>query len=350
MQILAYGGTKPVPFHQGICESQALEPGITGNFTINAMQAVVDYVGCNCTDLHSAETIACLRKSDMNTVLDASIQTYASDIAHNIGDIWLPVVDGDFLPAPPSQLLREHRFANVTTMIGWCQDDLNFFTDFTIKTANDTLNFISSYLPDVDLKNVEQLLSLYPVSDFSANQAANLASEFYRAARIFRDILMTCSPIGYGEHMAAAGNDVYFYNWNQTILDPILTKEINQSGLGVVHTSEFAYVFGNLSHYNTDGFPFEPTQEDNALQHRASRSWSTFASTGKPGLKGHNTFQNFVSAFPGTNETFLFVVGGPHEGSSAIDGYGSHPSISSQKLRERCAFINSPEIIRLLGY
>ena len=202
VHILAVGGTQPVPFHQGTCESQTLEPGITDNFTIDAMQAVVDYVGCNSTDLHSAETVACLRMFDVNAILDASIHTHATNIAHNIGDIWLPVVDSDFLPAPPSQLLREHRFAKVTTMIGWCQDDPNF-TDFALRTTNDTFHFISSCLPDVNLENIEQLLSLSPVSDFTVNKAANLTPEFYQASRIFRDILMTCSLVGYGDHMAA---------------------------------------------------------------------------------------------------------------------------------------------------
>lgn len=111
------------------------------------MRALVDYVGCNTTDLHSSETVACLRGFDTQTLLSASLDTYAADIAHNIGDIWLPIVDGDFLPAAPSQLIRGHRFANVTTMIRWCNDDVTFFTDFTITTPADTRAFVSSYVP-----------------------------------------------------------------------------------------------------------------------------------------------------------------------------------------------------------
>lgn len=40
MQIMAYGASKPVPFQRGICESQALEGGITGNFTRVGMDLV----------------------------------------------------------------------------------------------------------------------------------------------------------------------------------------------------------------------------------------------------------------------------------------------------------------------
>lgn len=348
MQIMAFGASKPVPFHQGICESQALEPGITANFTIDAMQALVEYVGCNSSSLHSKDTVACLRKFDMATLLNASLATYQSDIAHNIGDIWLPAVDGDFLPSAPSQLIREGRFANVTTMIGWCDDDLTFFTDTSIKSPGDTLKFISEYLPDLTPDNVHKLLSLYPESDFPAGKS--LSSEFYRSARIFRDILMTCQPMWYAEHIAAAGNEVYMYDWNQTILDPILAYITNHTGFGPIHTSEFAYIFGNLSHYEIDGYPFHPSEFDYKLRDRGSRSWSTFASIGKPGLKGHDTFKGFTPAFRTVNETYVFVVGGPHEGLSALDGPHAHPEVVKQKLKERCAFINSPEIIEQLRY
>jgi carboxylesterase type B len=83
LQLLAFGGTKPLPYQRGICESQALEPGITGNFTIEAFKALVDFVGCNTTSLHAPETIACLRKLDMQTLFDASFATYVGDIAHS---------------------------------------------------------------------------------------------------------------------------------------------------------------------------------------------------------------------------------------------------------------------------
>jgi carboxylesterase type B len=115
-----------------------LEPGITANFTIDAMKALADYVSCNTTDVHSSETIACLRGKDTETLRLAAITTYSSDIAHNIGDIWLPSVDGDFLPAAPSQLIAEGRIGNATYMTGWAEDDMNFYTNTSIATAKDT--------------------------------------------------------------------------------------------------------------------------------------------------------------------------------------------------------------------
>ncbi|KAK9414771.1 putative Carboxylic ester hydrolase [Seiridium unicorne] len=352
MQVMAYGASAPVPFQQAICESQALEPGITGNFTIDAMQAVVDAIGCNSSSLQSPETVACLRDLDTEALLNASLATYASDIGHNVGDIWLPVVDGDFLPDSPSQLIAQGRFANVTSMMGWCQDDLTYFTDTSITTSNDTLAFISAYVPDMTPARVDELLSLYPLPEFTAEAASkdgDLSPEFYRAARIFRDILMTCPPILYGARLASRGNAAYLYDWNQTMLDLPLAVVDDAPGMGVIHTSEFAYIFGNISHYNISGYPFDPTPEDWALEKRGSRSWATFAATGQPGIEGRDTFQGFEMAFDG-EQVRVFVVGGGDEGLSAIDGSDAKPALAEQRLRERCGFINSPEIIGELRF
>lgn len=86
MQILAYGGARPVSFQQASAESQALEPGITGNFTRNAMQHIVDHIGCNTHDLQSAATIECLRGLSTDQLLNAEIVTHHDGPASNVGD------------------------------------------------------------------------------------------------------------------------------------------------------------------------------------------------------------------------------------------------------------------------
>lgn len=347
---MAYGGKKPVPFQKGICQSQALEPGITGNFTVNEMQLVVDRIGCNSSDLHSPETVDCLRKLDTEPLLNASVEVHVAEISNNIGDSWLPAVDGDFLPAPPSVLVAEGRFAkDVTTMIGWTDNDVAFYTPTDILTEEDTFNFVASYLPDMTFDSVTDLVSFYPSVEFSDDPENGISAQVLRSARIFRDIIMTCMPIWYGENLARHGADVYLYDWNQTMLDPIF-KTINAPALGAVHTSEFAYIFGNLSHYDIDGYPFEPVDSDYRLQTQAPRSWATFAALGRPSLKRKQTLKGWGKAFTGNGETNIYVAGGPSEGLSPLDGPGSSPALSAQRLRERCAFLNSEEIRRQMNF
>lgn len=124
--------------------------------------------------------------------------------------------------------------------------------------------------------------------------------------------------------------------------------------MGVLHTSEFAYVYGNLSHYNGRGYPFDPTPEDFALERRGSRSWSMFAATGVPGEETtthdrREVFQGVKPAFE-DSRTWVFVSGGPNEGVSATEGNGAHSAIAAQRITERCAFINSPEMIEQMGF
>ncbi|KAF2198790.1 putative lipase [Delitschia confertaspora ATCC 74209] len=343
MQFMAYGGSKPLPFQRGICQSQCLEPGITGNFTLDAMRDIANYVHCNTTSIHSAETVSCLRGLDTQTLFNASSETRHAGIENNIGDIWLPAVDGDFLPAPPSQLIREGRLGKATMMGGWADGDLNFFTDFSISSENAAFSFISTYGHFLPPHIVNKLLSLYPSSEFTPPPSTNLTAEFYRTARIFRDIVMACEPLLLGEAMHKAGNDVYLYDFNQTILEPILESATNVSNMGVIHTTEFAYIWGNLSAYDVLGNPFNPTPSDYALQHRASRTWSTFASLGRPSLKGKDTVQGFKEAYSSKKKPEIFVIGGPGEGLSTRE-------MQRQKLNERCAFINSPEVIGYLQF
>ncbi|KAH9827508.1 Carboxylesterase, type B [Teratosphaeria destructans] len=343
MQILAYGNTKPVPFQQSISESQTLEGGITGNFTDIAMRKLVNATACNTTSIQSAQTIACLRNLTTDQLLDAQTATGSSDPDANNGDEWLPIVDGDFLPDAPSTLIQQGRFANITAVMGWTEDDCNPFVPTTITTANDTRDFIMQFNPGLAAANVQKMLELYPVSEFPAtvHPSANLSAEFYRSARMYRDILMVCQPYYFGHAITEKkGRNVYMYDQNQTILGPILDY-FDTPGLGVVHTSEFAYVFGNLSHYNISGWPYEPKPADFALKRRESRTWSTFASFGIPSLEGHETLKAWTPAFGTANETDFFVIGGPGEGLFADDGPGSNPAVEAQRLKERCGFINS---------
>ncbi|KAK3686622.1 hypothetical protein LTR37_019644 [Vermiconidia calcicola] len=348
LQIMAYGGSQPVPFQQASCESQALEPGITGNFTIEAMDDVTQYVGCDTSNLQSPETIACLRALSTEALQLAQETTHRDGPGANIGDQWLPVVDGDFLPEAPSKLIADGGFANVTTMIGWCEDDGTLFVG-SPKTDEDVFDYFTGYLPGMTTTNIRKLLSLYPVSDFSANPSADLSAQFYRAARILRDILFTCQPIHYGRAIYNAGNDVYLWDQNQTFVDEILASS-GQPGYGVVHTSSFAYQFGNLSHYDINGLPYNPTKADFALRDKQSRSWAAFANFGRPSLPRYNTLQGWQPAFADDGDLDIYVIGGPHAGLSAIGGPQSDPAVAAQRLKKRCAFINSPEIIEQLQY
>ena len=294
----------------------------------------------------------------MRELLTAQLITHTVHPAakDNDGDNWLPVVDGDFLPAAPSVLLDENRFANVSVIIGWTNNDFTYFTPTSIKTPEQTYNFINEYLPAFTKKHVNQLLALYPTSDFPNtyfdNGKIKQHSEFYRAARIARDILFTCQPIHIGQALAEAGNDVYFYNQNKSTLQPLLHNE-GPYGMGVIHTAELIYVFGNLSRYDTKYVAYHPDAQDYYLEKHESRSWSSFVATGQPSLEGHATLPGWEKADFKDENFGTYVIGGPFMGYSGTGSSSSAQArriMAEEKLQERCGFLNSPEIIKELQY
>lgn len=242
-------------------------------------------------------------------------------------------------------------------MLGWCDNDATYFIDPTeVQTANDTRIYFEEFLPAFSNSNLNKLLDLYPDSDFQTTRFSNgsvkLEAQVYRAARILRDILLTCQPIHLATALAKAGNDVYLYSQNQTILTELLeSKQIGRYGLGVIHTSEFPYVFGNLSAYDIEGYPFNPSSSDYALRDMESRSWSSFAALGRPSIPGLKTLQGWKRADFEDENFGIYVIGGPDAGYSGINGsHAARKAIEAQQLQERCSFLNSPEVIKQLQY
>lgn len=136
---------------------------------------------------------------------------------------------------------------------------------------------------------------------------------------------------------------VYHYDFNQTVVGPLVDAMNNVTGMHVGHTSEFAYVFDSFKTYSEAGYEVYPTANDIELMKRASRSWSTFAARGNPSLPGHVTLANWDVAYGYGDGPGIMVIGGPHEGIST-------GGPENQRLGERCGFLNQPSIIKALGY
>ena len=95
-------------------------------------------------------------------------------------------------------------------------------------------------------------------------------------------------------------------------------------------------------------YSYNPTASDQHLAIRETRSFSTFASIGQPSLKGHGTLEGWEPAFGNANETRVFVIGSDEEGLHSLSDESS--AIGRQRLEERCAFINSPEVVKELQF
>ncbi|CCD34675.1 similar to prolyl oligopeptidase (secreted protein) [Botrytis cinerea T4] len=353
LQILAYGGSKPVPFHAAVMESTALEPTMTSNISFNSTAAVAAFAGCNSSDYQSMATIACLRSLSMETLLNHMIYQEVDSADSNDGDVYLPTVDQDFLPQKASQLLAQGKFAKLPIIGGWMEDDATFFTPTIIETANDTRDFLSSIYTAVNTTTFDELLDLYPASEFQADPSANLSTEFYRCAQIFRDILLVCPTVLFSQAMAKKYNTTnppsYLYVGNQTIMTSYLDAT-GQPGLGVIHTSDLAYLFNNIDLYNvTDldlpDYVFEPTESDYALAKSLPLSWISLGTHGNPS-RINGSMPGWTSAWPTTGgEGEIFVIGGGNEGMSKLGSDGVNSGVVGERLVERCGFLGREDVI-----
>lgn len=353
MQITAFGGTQKAPFQQAIIESTALEPTQTSNLTLSTFNAVAKWTGCsNASEPQSALTLACLRGLSMESLLNTTIAQQASTAGD--GDTYLPTIDGDFIPEAPSALLAAGKFSKIPFMAGWTKDDAAPFTSTSIQTANDTLAYISNIYTALRPETLKSILPLYPITDFIANPTANLSAEFFRTAQIFRDILLTCPNFLLGAAMAkkmsSESSPIYLFMQNQTILK---SKSGVATELGIIHTSDLPYVFGQFADYNTTGWTVYPTASDYELLERQSRSWSSFAWTGRPSVPGKRTLEGWTGSYDGwtgdvegVSGTKVYTIGGGNAGLSEID----EGAIAGQKLASRCAFLNSADVIKQLEY
>lgn len=362
LQVLAYGGTRPSPVHGALIESTALEPNMTSTLTSETFAEVAVQAGCaEDGDSQSARTIECLRNLTMEELWNATLTVYDVLSATTDGDIWLPGIDGSFIPAAPSDLVRAGNFTQMPIVVGWTRNDATLFTPGTIETDADSRDFVGSYYPYLGEDNFETLMDLYPVSDFSANTTANLSAEFYRSAEMFRDILLTCPSFYFGHAMASkyynssnSSIPVYIYEQNQTILSEFLDSQ-GSPGLGVIHTSELAYVFGNFTPYEATWPPntITPGKSDYELLQQLSRSWSTFAALGQPSLASKDTLPGWEPAYAvgdGMMDASVYVIGGPESGMSELEGDGANADVASEKLTERCGFLNREDVIQQLKY
>lgn len=349
LHMTANGGTGNVPFSRAIMESgsAAADPGVSGNFTVVSTSAVAGLAGCsNSSD--SNATLACLRSLPMQTLLQGVLeyenQTGAAGMEQ---DIFFPCVDGQYIPAPPSQLLKQGRFHNhIPVIAGWAEDDGTIFTSPAVSNQSAVVAYLNIQYPHLSKDTIQRLLQLYPVDDFRARAAAannsNVTPYFFQSAQIYRDINFACPALDTAFRVAAFGSSAYLYALNQSALATLL-ELAGVTYYGVIHVSDVPYVFDSVA-------SVLGSASDVALANRMSGSWVAFARTGNP-VAGNQTLNDWSLAFGAHQSSLLAqasknasvmassaqvrVIGGP-AGGMATYGLGG-----PEHLIQRCSFINS---------
>ena len=372
----AFGGRQPTPFRQAIIESGAVGPGVATQYDAKDFMDTVTAAGCNYRDPDSFMSLECLRSLSLESLLDVELAVGASQSAFIDGlEAFGPVVDGDFIPDAPSRLVQSGRFVETPLIIGWNHDDGSLFTPTSIATQQDVSKLLVKYFPALTKQTLNHILSLYPVSDFSAIPSANVTAQWSRASRIFRDMQFTCPSLFLATHLGdshqslpanakyhpvakskantlqrilspqqSQSSSVFIYELNQTSFAENLTAQ-GFPQLGISHIADIPYVFDEVARFNRSASNIR-------LAKQVTGSWSRFAATGSPSSVKGVSLKGWEPAWKSQANDRLqnarvMVIGGGKPGLSGLEG--DEDALQEERLPERCGFLMSEKVIREIG-
>jgi len=172
------------------------------------------------------------------------------------------VVDGVVIADQPRTLFDDGNVADVPYMLGSNSDEGTLFhvLQAQVETEGEYLDALERRFGETV---AAQVAEAYPVTDFDSPQDA--------LERVTGDGSLVCSVRDTAKRAAAAGLDVFLYNFDR----PIPIPALQALDLGATHGAEIAYVFGSVG-------PDVIDADDLALSATMQRYWGRFAATGDP--------------------------------------------------------------------
>ena len=236
-QLFSYDGRDDGLYHGAIMESGGPRgtqvPDLT-YYTL-AVQTLANSVGCSDTN----DQLACLRSLSQEQLWKASQQVY-----------WNPLIDGDFLTAYPSQLMRRNKFVKVPLLIGTNTDEGVTFSPTGVNNDKELFNTLMTWRQyALSPPHIRRIMELYP-NDPCNEPPFDLAncSEIFpanglmwrRAAAIGGDIVMMSGRRELCELYTSAGVSVYSYRFDTRLWNHTAEQ-------GVAHFDNVAFSFQNIS-------------------------------------------------------------------------------------------------------
>ncbi|KAF2865152.1 Alpha/Beta hydrolase protein [Massariosphaeria phaeospora] len=293
---------KPL-FRAAIMNSGSLAPAepVDGPKGQAVYNTVVAETGCSGT----SDTLACLRKADYTTFLNAANSVPGILSYHTVSLSYLPRPDGISLTASPDVLISTGKYAKVPFIIGSQEDEGTLFGLFTANLTSQAdvsvyLNTI--FFPAANRAVVDGLVATYQTiaedgSPFRTLLLNSWYPQFKRVAAILGDITFTLTRRIFLETATRVNPDVkswsYLatYNYGTPILGTFHASDLLQVFYGVLPNNAAAsiraYYFSFV--YNLD--PNEGNDLDEWPQWSKSRQLKEFRALGN-GLVGDDFRQD----------------------------------------------------------
>ncbi|XP_072492063.1 cocaine esterase-like isoform X2 [Notamacropus eugenii] len=250
-------------FHRAIMESGvAIIPGLISSTSEMVVNVVANLSAC---DSHnSASMVQCLRSKSEDEIL--AISKFFKAISG--------IVDGQFFPKHPEELLAAGEFNHVPSIIGVNNHEYGWILpvgmDFPgFKGKMDKESFQSSELsafmgipPELGHLMVEEYLK--DTEDFGENRA--------QFQEMMGDFIFVIPALKVVKYQHGPSSPVYFYEFQHR---PSILKDLKPDFVKADHSDELHFVFGAL-------LLGEATEEEKLLSHRIMSYWANFARHGDP--------------------------------------------------------------------
>jgi len=264
----------------GLCSSQLLE--IPRDVAEAQAETLATKLGCAAND---ATTIDCLRAKSPDDLLAATPLPAMTDPPG--GPIYqpeilpgsLPTVDGYVVEQPMAAALAAAQYPLRPLILGNVADEGTLFHSplFAQPIADETA-YRAALAMRFSPGAVDAIVAHYPVAQFpSANRALG---------QVTGDAFFLCPSRRFAKAVQDRGAVVYRYNFQQELGSPFAP------GLGVFHSSEIPFVFGN------DTYPLGRIGDATALATAIQAYWTGFAKIYDPNHTGDPAWPKYDGTEP----------------------------------------------------
>jgi para-nitrobenzyl esterase len=269
---------------QGLFEAAIVESGLCGADILAEPHAVAEMqgsalaqnLGCSGSD---AAALACMRAQTTDALLAATAlpptinqqpggQFYQTDLL----PAQLPNVDGYVVATSARAAFAAGGFEARPLIVGTNHDEGSLFHSsiYALEVADDT-QYRAALAVRFGATNATAIIAQYPSANYSSPNDA--------IAAVTGDAFFVCPARATARAAATNGAPTFRYTFDHALEQPF------EQGLGVFHSSELPFVFGNddfpLGRVGTTGAPIAQAMQ---------RYWTQFAKTHDPNASGEQAW------------------------------------------------------------
>jgi len=234
------------------------------------------------------DTIKCLQRVPAVSMVNAEWDLADGPIANGVTAMpFVPIIDGEFLPASPLKLLQEGKFKKTDILLGANRDEGSYFLLYFLMHLLTLEDQVTVTKEDFD-KSTQALnepvkpVGLAAIKFMYTNwmDPTNSTSNLVALDRMVGDYQFTCPVVNFAQYFANTDDHhkVYFYHFTHRTTHSPWPK-----WMGVIHADEIYYVFGDPLKKQSW---IKYTDQERDLARTVMGYWANFAKNGDPNTGG----------------------------------------------------------------